>query len=70
MTDCSHQFDPLSDFCMGCGVSMRDAMEHDTVKAECPQNDSRTYQIARHRMNALVAPILEKLGFATPPTMQ
>ncbi len=62
-----HDFDPLSDFCMGCGLARyRFVEQHGPLI--CADNDHRTALLARHRILAMAQPMLEELGFAEPET--
>jgi hypothetical protein len=65
-----HDFDHLSFFCMGCGLALMDAVEKRTEDEPCPDNDPKAYLLARHRMSALVDPVLRELGFLPPETKQ
>lgn len=65
-----HEFDPLSDFCMGCGLAVREAMEANTMATVCPQDNHTAYLKARHRMSLVIDPVLERLGFKEPETKQ
>ncbi len=59
-----HRFDPLTDFCMECGLAAERAVEFDLWI--CKGGNSRDYLLARSRLDALVRPILEEMGLAPP----
>lgn len=51
-----HDFDIMTDFCVGCGVSRRNVEEHPRFHF-CPANDKLvavSHIVARRRLHALI----------------
>lgn len=60
----THNFDYVSEFCMECGIARFKALE--TRSTECLDGDTKTYLLARHRLDAMIEPVLIKLGVKLP----
>lgn len=60
-----HDWDHLTAFCMRCGIALAKFVDQ-RGPLICPDDDAVTYLKARQQMDALVRPVLEKLGLVEP----
>jgi len=52
-----HIFDPLTDYCIGCGLAAYVFLNNNCVPQACPDNDHRTYLIARFAMENMLTEV-------------
>ena len=57
-----HWFCPITDICCGCGLSAQKFVEDAGRPYECPDDDHKSYLLARHRLEALVGIVFGEGG--------
>ncbi len=60
-----HDFDWQTDFCKGCGLSAIDWLDN-AWQGSCPNDDQKKYLVARFQRDAMVRPLMERMGLVKP----